>query len=98
MCGGRDGVHVSCLINFTPCLSPPGAVAGVGPISINYLNATQAAVTQAQSLGLKATLVDMQACDKGGGGCQGCATHPGIDGHRRMYEMSYPVMKTALGW
>ena len=72
--------------------------AGVGPISINYLNATSAAVTQAQSLGLKATLVDMQACDKGGGGCQGCATHPGIDGHRRMYEMSYPVMKAALGW
>eukprot|EP01046_Picozoa_sp_COSAG06_P066343 COSAG06_NODE_16695_length_986_cov_1.506201_1_plen_98_part_10 len=35
---------------------------GVGPITINYWPAVEAAVVQAKAEGLKATLVDMQAC------------------------------------
>jgi len=79
---------------------------GVGPITINYWPAVEAAVVLAKAQGLKATLVDMQACNNMTGhaltnmtgGCQGCATHPGIEGHRRMYELSYPTMKETLGW
>ena len=79
---------------------------GVGPITINYWPAVEAAVAQAKAEGLKVTLVDMQACHNMtgqpltnmSGGCQGCATHPGVEGHRRMYELSYPVMKATLGW
>lgn len=66
----------------------------------------EAAVAQAKAQGLRASLVDMQACNNMTGhaltnmtgNCQGCATHPGIDGHRRMFELSYPTMKETLGW
>jgi lysophospholipase L1-like esterase len=78
---------------------------GIGPITVNYENSTRAAVQQAVALGLKATLVDMQACARpfpGGatvqGFCNGTATHPGIVGHRRMYEMSYQIIGDKLGW
>eukprot|EP01052_Picozoa_sp_SAG31_P031380 SAG31_NODE_3317_length_4424_cov_3.662197_5_plen_557_part_00 len=78
---------------------------GIGPIVVNYENSTRAAVQQAGALGLKATLVDMQACARpfpGGatvqGYCNGTATHPGIVGHRRMYEMSYQIIGDKLGW
>jgi lysophospholipase L1-like esterase len=78
---------------------------GVGPITINYLDATRAAVANAVKLGIRATYVDMQACARpypGGetkdGYCNGTATHPGSVGHRRMYEMTYNVIGEKLGW
>jgi hypothetical protein len=74
---------------------------GVGPITNDYLNATLAAVAQAKAAGLKATFVDMLACPSNGEGgftCDGCATHPGILGHQKMYEKSYNTIKTTMGW
>lgn len=67
---------------------------------------TQAAVQKGVAEGLKVTFVDMQAaCWKGryhGIGnsdwCDGCASHPGIEGHRGMYEAAWPVIKEVMGW
>ena len=77
---------------------------GVGPITVNYLNSTREAVSRAVALGLKATFVDMQACARpypGGttqqGFCNGTATHPGIVGHRRMFELSYRSIGERMG-
>ena len=88
------------MVNVTKWYQKPDIkfFAGVGPITLDYLNATTAAVSSAQKLGLNVTLVDMQACQKGGGGCQGCASHPGISGHKKMYEMTYDAMKSVMGW
>ena len=30
--------------------------------------------------------------------CDGCAGHPGIQGHRGMYEAAWPVMAQVMGW
>jgi len=30
--------------------------------------------------------------------CDGCASHPGIEGHRGMYEDAWPVMAQVMGW
>jgi hypothetical protein len=56
--------------------------------------------------GMKATFVDMTtACADArlhapddSDGCDGCATHPGIEGHRGMYEDAWPVMSKTMGW
>ena len=30
--------------------------------------------------------------------CDGCAGHPGVEGHRGMYEAAWPVMESVMGW
>ena len=67
----------------------------------DYANATRSAVQQVQAKGLKATLVNMSSCPSDGAGgyaCDGCATHPGIAGHRGMFEYSYSTIKATMGW
>jgi hypothetical protein len=67
-------------------------------------SATSQAATQASAEGLKVTVVDMQtACVKArqhgnSDQCDGCAGHPGIQGHWQMYEAAWPVMAQVLGW
>ena len=102
--GGHPARPVDAAALF---LSPPRArkrdavVVGGGHnglVAAAYLAEGGHRNTVLGALLLSATLVGMDACDPGGGGCQGCATHPGVAGHRRMYEMSYGVIKKALGW
>ena len=72
------------------------------------ITGTQSAIKMAASHGLKATFVDMTtACvndDEAADGpvnsdhCDGCAGHPGINGHRGMYEAAWPVMAKVMGW
>lgn len=92
--------YVDFMVNVTKWYGKPDIefFCGVGPITVNYLNATAAAVKQAVALGIKAQLVDQEACAVGGGGCEGCATHPGVAGHKKMYEMAYPAIKKTMGW
>ena len=67
-------------------------------------SATRDAVTQAVDQGLKVTAVDMQtACVKArqhgnSDHCDGCAGHPGIQGHFQMYEAAWPVVAQVMGW
>lgn len=67
----------------------------VGPISTAYSNATFGAVQSATRLGLKASLLQLQAC---AGECSGCFAHPDVQEHQRMFDMAYWPMKTVLGW
>jgi hypothetical protein len=30
--------------------------------------------------------------------CDGCAGHPGVEGHRGMYEAAWPVVGKVMGW
>eukprot|EP00756_Hemistasia_phaeocysticola_P062287 Hpha_TRINITY_DN5719_c0_g1::TRINITY_DN5719_c0_g1_i1::g.147600::m.147600 len=64
--------YVAFMHNVTRWYGKPDIhfFAGVGPITLDYLNVTTAAVEQATREGLQATLVDQQACAQGGGGCQ----------------------------
>ena len=54
--------------------------------------ATQRAVAQATKEGLKCYWIDMQSA------CDGCAGHPGIEGHRGMFEAAAPVLAAKMGW
>jgi hypothetical protein len=74
------------------------------------MNLTLTAIEQAKAMGLRATFVDMTtACvdirppsglpSPGNSDfCDGCAGHPGIEGHRGMYEAAWPVMAKVMGW
>lgn len=104
---GYVKTYVQFMRNVTRWYDKPDIefFCGIGPITVNYENSTRAAVQQAVAQGLRATLVEMQACARpfpGGatvqGYCNGTATHPGIVGHRRMYEMSYQIIGDKLGW
>ena len=99
--------YIDFMVNVTRWYNKPDIefFCGVGPITINYANSTREAVAKAAALGIKATYVDMQACARpypsgatADGYCNGTATHPGIVGHRRMYEMSYYAIGETLGW
>ena len=68
--------------------------------------ATQRAVAQATKEGLKCYWIDMQsACARARlhapddtDQCDGCAGHPGIEGHRGMFEAAAPVLAAQMGW
>ena len=68
--------------------------------------ATQAAVAQAGAEGLRAVWIDVRtACvdanlhaPDNADGCDGCATHPGVQGHRGMYAAALPVISQTMGW
>ena len=67
---------------------------------------TVEAVAQASAAGLNATFVNMStacwAVDEHGIGnadyCDGCAGHPGVQGHRNMAKAAAPVMANIMGW
>jgi len=77
-----------------------------GPMENITITGTQAAVTEGIAQGLNVTFIDMRtACvdarihgignsDK----CDGCASHPGVQGHRGMYEAAWPVISKVMGW
>eukprot|EP00937_MAST-01D_sp_MAST-1D-sp2_P007966 g7966.t1 len=76
-----------------------------GPMTSASKNGTLQALQLAKAAGLKATWVDMtQACtalpwDAGNpDGCDGCASHPGVEGHRKMFEAAQPVIAQVMGW
>ena len=76
-----------------------------GPMENTTMPWTLQAIEQAKNRGLKATFVNMTtACtaarDHGGNSdfCDGCAGHPGIEGHRHMFEAAVPVMAEVMGW
>jgi hypothetical protein len=68
-----------------------------GPMENNTIGGTQLAIKLATAQGLKATFVDMQtACvdanlhqADNGDHCDGCAGHPGIQGHRGMCKIDH---------
>ena len=69
--------------------------------SQNWLSVLIGSQAQAKAAGLKVEYVNMLGCPsdgKAGFTCDGCATHPGITGHRKMFEMSYHVIKSTMGW
>lgn len=77
-----------------------------GPMENTTYTGTVAAINQAKSAGLKATLIDMRAAcasarlhaPDDSDQCDGCAGHPGIQGHYEMYEAAWPVIKSTMGW
>ena len=75
-----------------------GPMLGQSNGGLPMWNAIRDAVTQGVALGLNVTFIDMEACEPGGGGCQGTANHPGIAGHHRMFELGYPIIKETMGW
>ena len=68
------------------------------------ITGTQSAVQQGVAAGLKVTLINMtMACAQARlhantDLCDGCAGHPGIEGHRGMYEAAWPVIQQVMGW
>jgi hypothetical protein len=77
-----------------------------GPMENATMEGTLSAVAQASAAGLRATFVDMRGACAGArlhqpddsDQCDGCAGHPGIEGHRGMYEAAWPVMAKVMGW
>jgi hypothetical protein len=75
-----------------------------GPMENTTASGTVAAVAQGKAEGLKVTFVNMstacaQARQHGNSDdCDGCAGHPGIEGHRGMYEAAWPVVGQVMGW
>lgn len=84
-----------------------------GPMENTTFDATRAAVQQAAAAGLQATLIDMRSACVGAqplqppasigkspnaDGCDGCAGHPGVEGHRGMFEAARPIIAQAMGW
>ena len=75
-----------------------------GPMENTTMPLTLSAIAQAKQKGLKATFVDMTtACVSArqhgnSDGCDGCAGHPGVEGHRGMFEAARPVMASVMGW
>lgn len=75
-----------------------------GPMENATITGTSAAVKQGIAAGLKVTLIDMTAAcasarQHGNSDlCDGCAGHPGIEGHRGMYEAAWPVIQSTMGW
>jgi len=59
----------------------------------SYLNATLAAVNQAKTLGLNVNYINMYGPPN-----DGCAGHPGVQGHYGMFVQSRPVIASVLGW
>ena len=75
--------------------------ATLGPMSPTLPSAAvQAAVTQGKAAGYKIELINATtACGPELKGCvDGCATHPGVIGHRAMMDAAVPVIRAALGW
>lgn len=69
-------------------------VMALGPMSLCPKNATLAAVATLASNGYNATFLDMSP----GAPCDGCWNHPGVVGHRIMFENARPVIASLLGW
>ena len=77
-----------------------------GPMENSTMPGTLAAIRQATKQGLKATFVDMRAAcassrlhaPDDSDHCDGCAGHPGVEGHRGMYEAAWPVLSRVMGW
>jgi hypothetical protein len=98
-----ERVAISPVLCF---LSTPRIGVCAGPMENTTITGTQSAIKQAIAAGLKATFVDMQtACvdadlhhADNSDDCDGCASHPGVQGHRGMYEAAWPVMAKVMGW
>ena len=75
-----------------------------GPMENASMPGTVAAVAQGIAEGMKVTFVNMTtacyAARQHGNSdfCDGCAGHPGIEGHRGMYEAAWPVIGRVMGW
>ena len=75
-----------------------------GPMENASMPGTVAAVAQGIAAGMKVTFVNMTtacyAARQHGNSdfCDGCAGHPGIEGHRGMYEAAWPVIGQVMGW
>ena len=96
------------MVNATAKYAKPDIVffLNAGPMENVTMPWTVEAIAQANARGLNATFVNMTtacwASDEHGAGnsdfCDGCASHPGIQGHRNMYEAAWPVMAQVMGW
>ena len=71
------------------------------------MNGTLQAIAMAHGAGLKATFIDTRrACvaarihqkNDGFDHCDGCAGHPGVEGHRGIYEAAWPVISRVMNW
>jgi hypothetical protein len=99
---------VAFMVNATVKYAKPDIVffLNAGPMENVTMPWTVEAIAQANARGLNATFVNMStacwASDEHGAGnsdfCDGCAGHPGIQGHRNMYEAAWPVMAQVMGW
>lgn len=77
-----------------------------GPMENTTMPLTKAAVEQGTQEGLKVHWIDMRtACvdarlhaPDDEDGCDGCAGHPGIEGHYGMYLAAEPVIANVMGW
>ena len=77
-----------------------------GPMENSTMNGTLQAIEMAKAAGLKATFVDARsACSwarihqaDDPDQCDGCASHPGVEGHRGIYEAAWPVIAQVMNW
>ena len=77
-----------------------------GPMENITMNGTLQAVAMANAAGLKATFIDARRACVGArihqandfDHCDGCASHPGVEGHRGIYEAAWPVIAKVMNW
>lgn len=75
-----------------------------GPMENATMGETVTIVAEAQAQGMNATFVNMStscwvARQHGNADwCDGCAEHPGIQGHYEMFEAALPVMARVMQW
>ena len=97
---GFTAAYLALLTNITTYYAgSPGVerttfFLAVGPMEpTRPLNATLAAVAQANDAGMRAVLLDMRE-----GALDGCLAHPGTAGHRTMALQATPQIAAAMGW
>ena len=77
-----------------------------GPMENATMSGALQAVAMAKAAGLEATFVDTRsACSlarihqaNDADQCDGCANHPGVQGHRGIYEAAWPVIAKVMNW
>ena len=75
--------------------------ATLGPMSPALpAKATVAAIERARGMGYRISLINATtACGITLTGCSdGCASHPGVIGHRSLADIALPIIKNSLGW
>lgn len=65
----------------------------VGPMTTAMENATLSAIQTATGQGLRAVLINASGIY-----CDGCAGHPGVEGHRAMFHVAQSTIAQTMGW
>lgn len=90
--------YVNFIQNITKAYGGSGSTnityfCTVGPMSDAYLNATENVISQVNALGIRAYLLNVM-----GSPTDGCAGHPGVQGHHEMAAIAQPIIANIMGW